>query len=569
MLELQTSINIQKLIDFLGAVSGLEAGFISQNMSIVAGTGERMLKPGEQCNSNSCISDIFKMREPLVIHSRAQKCRACYDKYCPYQAAVFSPVLVNKEIEGILCLLSHNHEQQLIIQREGANLLNGLYEIGNLIANRINLNNVVDTSLNAVFETSEAGMIWLEDSGNIKKINDPAKKLIDLFLFDQRAKDAQTFLKNFRSTAQKNNFAYSIRSVNNDTVVSGYIITIQPNTDLVESNNPLSPPVQTLGAYEDPFADIVGKTHIFTRAIDNARKIAHSDSTVILLGETGTGKELFARGIHLHSSRRKGPFVVVNCASVPESLLESEWFGYSEGAFTGARRGGKPGKFEQADRGTIFLDEIGDLPLFLQAKLLRFLEDGLVERIGSVTPKKINVRLIAATNRNLAEMVEDGSFRPDLYYRLNVVPIHLPPLRERKEDIPELIQHFSRHYSIILKKKPKRMTPEVMAFFNEYGWPGNVREVRNVIEYLHSLAPGEQVGIEDLPPLLFIHHKKLKEEARGETGAHNNNLNLVEKTAIVNALNRYGISTSGKKSTAKELGISLSTLYRKMKKYNL
>ena len=213
----------------------------------------------------------------------------------------------------------------------------------------------------------------------------------------------------------------------------------------------------------------------------------------MLTGETGTGKELFARAIHNASPRRDYPFISVNCAAIPEALLESELFGYEPGAFTGASRSGKPGKFELANHGTLFLDEVGDMPLFLQAKLLRVIQTMEITRVGGVHPKRIDARIIAATNQDLAELVRANRFRSDLYYRLNVIPLSLPPLRSRREDVRELSRHFCAYYSRQFNKGPMELTEEALALLESYGWPGNVRELENVIEYAVNFANGPQI----------------------------------------------------------------------------
>ncbi len=232
-----------------------------------------------------------------------------------------------------------------------------------------------------------------------------------------------------------------------------------------------------------------------------ARKVAKSSSTVLILGESGTGKEVLAKYIH-HLSQRKGPFLAINCAAIPEELLEAELFGYEKGAFTGATKT-KPGKFELAHQGTIFLDEIGDLSLKLQAKLLRVIQEKTIERLGGEKPIKVATRIIAATNQDLEKMVQERRFREDLFYRLNVFPIYIPPLRERREDIPDLCEFFLK---MVCKREDipkKKLNPEVLALFLEYDFPGNVRELENMIERLVILSEGEEITLQDLPhPLL-------------------------------------------------------------------
>ena len=246
------------------------------------------------------------------------------------------------------------------------------------------------------------------------------------------------------------------------------------------------------------FESIIGHSKSLLRVLEMAARVSQHDSTVLINGETGTGKELLARAIHLNSRRRNQPFVTINCGAIPKDLIEAELFGYARGAFTGASTN-KPGKVEMADGGTLFLDEIGELPLESQVKLLRLIQHGELERIGTTTAKVINVRIIAATNRNLSAMAEDGTFRNDLFYRLAVVPLFLPPLRERKEDIPELAEHLLHKAKEKHELQGLRVAPSVIARLSAYRWPGNIRELENVVERMLVLSNGEQITEEDLP----------------------------------------------------------------------
>ncbi|MFE7280356.1 sigma-54 interaction domain-containing protein [Heyndrickxia sporothermodurans] len=230
-----------------------------------------------------------------------------------------------------------------------------------------------------------------------------------------------------------------------------------------------------------------------------AEKISVSNSAVLLTGESGTGKELFAHAIHQNSSREQFPFVRINCASIPEHLLESELFGYDEGAFTGAKKGGKRGKFELANFGTIFLDEIGDMPLSMQSKLLRVLQEGEVERVGGQKPKTIDVRIIAATHRNLEKMIEEGTFRQDLYYRLNVIKLEIPPLRERKEDIPYIATYLLNKLEKKFHRHGINLTNRVISKLQQHNWPGNIRELENVLERAVNVLEGNTIDIVHLP----------------------------------------------------------------------
>jgi transcriptional regulator with PAS, ATPase and Fis domain len=310
------------------------------------------------------------------------------------------------------------------------------------------------------------------------------------------------------------------------------------------------------------FDSLIGKSKAFMDVKHQAKRAGKSDSNVLILGESGTGKELFAQAIHNASRRYMGAFVKVNCAAIPVDLIESELFGYEEGSFTGAKKGGKIGKFEVADGGTIFLDEIGELPLHMQVKLLRVLQEKEVERVGSTGTIPVDVRIIAATNRNLTEMVAKRDFRLDLYYRLKVMQMTLPSLRDRNEDIKILANHFHEKYQNLMKKKSLGISEQAMYLLCHYSWPGNIRELENVIERaLNLVDEGE-----------FITPKYLPEEI---TLGYNEDYAVRSLAEVIEETERNTISaclrqTDGNKSeTAKLLGISRTSLYEKMKKYDL
>jgi transcriptional regulator with PAS, ATPase and Fis domain len=283
-----------------------------------------------------------------------------------------------------------------------------------------------------------------------------------------------------------------------------------------------------------------------------------------LEGESGTGKELIAQAVHNGGQRSGGPFIAVNCAALPESLIESELFGYEEGSFTGAKRGGQAGKFEMADGGTLFLDEIGDMPLSAQMKLLRVIQERRVARIGTAIERQVDIRIIAATLKNLKLEVKDGRFRQDLYYRLNVLSLRIPPLRERREDIPQLTQHLVEKISLRLKIEPKQFEDGVLERFKAYSWPGNVRELENVIERAINLADDDL-----LLRAAYFNLGDLDAEPAGASspeGTPVRNLADLEREMICKAVASYG----GKiHKAAISLGISRNTLYRKMKEYGI
>jgi PAS domain S-box len=312
------------------------------------------------------------------------------------------------------------------------------------------------------------------------------------------------------------------------------------------------------------FDDIIGVSVSLTKTKNLAARAAQSSSTVLITGESGTGKEIFANAIHNSGPRCNGPFIKINCAAVPEQLLESEFFGYTEGAFTGARKGGKPGKFELANRGTIFLDEASDMSLSMQAKLLRVIQDREVERIGGTQPIKVDVRIIAATNRDLQQLVKENKFRLDLFYRINVISLELPPLRERSDDIEPLSNYLIAKLNRDLGTMVKGISPQAMEVLKFYNWPGNVRELGNVLERIINYCTDDYIDLEHLPAHL------MRVTGLRNSGAGMNTLKQglieAEKNIILDALHA---AKGNKMQAARALGIHRSVLYRKLAQYNL
>jgi transcriptional regulator of aroF, aroG, tyrA and aromatic amino acid transport len=313
------------------------------------------------------------------------------------------------------------------------------------------------------------------------------------------------------------------------------------------------------------FEDIIGNSPLLRETVEVASCVARSDSTVLLRGESGTGKELFARAIHMASPRYRKPFVPVNCAALPGELLESELFGYADGAFTGARKGGKPGLFESAGEGTIFLDEIGELSLDLQVKLLRVLQENAVRRVGATEENPINCRVIAATNRDLEKMVSEGAFREDLYYRINVVPLFIPPLRDRKEDIPLLANYFLNKLKKRVNKEIEGISPQAMEMLEKHDWPGNVRELENVLERAVNLARGKVIGPEQIRFDTFKRNRQGLSFSGGKKRRLTEMLGEYERDILISVLQRY----SSSRKAAAFLGVSHTTILNKIKKHNL
>jgi len=329
-----------------------------------------------------------------------------------------------------------------------------------------------------------------------------------------------------------------------------------------------------LNSYKDEF----NKTHSIELGIDNiigtspaieelkkkVLVVSNSPSSVLLTGESGTGKELFAKAIHFQGARSSYPFIKVNCAAIPENLLEAELFGYVNGAFTGARKGGKMGKFELADKGTIFLDEIGDMPMPMQAKLLRVLQEREVERIGGERSIPVNIRIVSASNKDLHSLVREGAFREDLYYRLNVINFHIPPLRERMNDIPHIVDYAINRFNEKLGRNVTGISPSSMELLLNYDWPGNIRELINVIEASMNFCRSTVITQQDLP--YFFECNEIKKSVVDTNDNLHAKIENIEKMQLLTALKK---SNGKRKHAAVLLGVSKTTLFRLMKKHNL
>ena len=313
------------------------------------------------------------------------------------------------------------------------------------------------------------------------------------------------------------------------------------------------------------FKEYVGQNSRVKETLVLAAKVARTDSTVLILGESGVGKEVLARAVHNSSRRKDMPMIKVNCAAMPEDLIESELFGYEDGAFTGAKKGGKLGKFELAHSGTIFLDEIGDMSLTMQAKLLRVLQEKEFERVGGCKTVKVDIRVIAATNRDLESMIEKGAFRLDLYYRLNIVPLTLTPLRERKDDLMALAKTFLNQFSREVGHK-LTLSPKVVRFFQEYEWPGNIRELQNVLEHASIVCGGSTIEIQHLPARIVPTYDDEDSNSKDKPYAVKEILAKIEKELILSALDTYN---NNRTNAMKALGFSRRVFYDKLLRYGI
>ncbi|WP_261129715.1 sigma-54-dependent Fis family transcriptional regulator [Bacillus sp. Marseille-Q3570] len=367
----------------------------------------------------------------------------------------------------------------------------------------------------------------------------------------------------------KNNYIVDMAPIYDGTEIIGAVSVCKSLKEVHHLTQELKKSKQRLRELEEmvgsfhrttySFEDVVGQNKGLVDAIHSAKKAAGTDLNILILGESGTGKELFAQAVHQSSSRHSQPFVPVNCAAIPSTLLESELFGYEEGAFTSSKKGGKSGLIDLADNGTLFLDEIGDMPLEMQAKLLRVMQDGVIRKVGSLYERKVNVRVIAATNKNLEKMISKERFRADLYYRVNAFQIEIPSLKSRKDDIPLLVDYFLQNADL------RSLSPDesFLDLLMSYDWPGNIRELKNTIHYAMNMTESTQLKVKDLPDTVIRKRQRSDEKTLEQI------IEETERVAISDVLEKTGTDLKGKKLAAKMLDISLATLYNKISKLDL
>ena len=462
------------------------------------------------------------------------------------------PVFQNTSVKGVIFVI------QDLTDVEGI-----AHELGAVKELKMTLETVLEVAYEGVAVLDEQGRITLTNERFCKKLGVPREQItgrnISAFI---PMTDSSAALRVLEINAKP--CVISSLPITKEGATKGFVIKIYEDldelSDVMQQVNQLN---MQLDYYKDELYKVNGTSYTINSIVSNddsvatiktqLLQVAKSNSTVLITGESGTGKELFAHSIHNASARRKEPFIKVNCSAIPAELAEAELFGYQDGAFTGARKQGKPGKFELAGGGTIFLDEIGDLPLLLQGKLLRVIQEKEVERVGDVRTRKVDVRIIAATNRDLKRLVGAGSFREDLYFRIKVIEFKIPPLRERKGDIPVLVDHFIAKYNNLFSRRVTGMTAEALAALLRYDWSGNIRELENTIERMLNYVESGLIELKDVP-------EDVRAQARSAArGAQS--LASLEQEAILSALSE---AAGNKSKAARLLGISRSKLYEKL-----
>lgn len=564
---------LNKFANVLSDVLIVDVSIVDIQMTRIAGTGVFESSVGNNIDDEgNILKSVIETGQKFIIENPRENeiCLGCVKMAdCKETFEMSTPIILDDEIIGGIGFVSFSKTQRDHLLENYDALVKFLDHTSEFIATKAAMtiehknNSDYLGILTHVIDKVDEGVMVINNQGELLCYNNMASSI----------------LGNSFNTAYQ--YTIEIRPLNHELLdydeyeikISDKIFNVAgklyDSSGLLSSKTLIFKDIQTVKesilsslTESDSMNNIIGESREMISLKQKIGLIAPSSSTVLITGESGTGKEMFAGVIHKESSRKSAPFIPINCGAIPEHLFESELFGYVRGAFTGADPKGKIGKFELADGGTIFLDEIGDMPIHVQVKILRVLENRTITKLGSNTEVSIDVRVIAATNHRLEELIEQGQFREDLFYRLNVIPLELPPLRNRIDDLPKLTDYFINKYANIFSKNIKGIQPSYYRAIQSYEWPGNIRELQNAIEYSINLLKSPYL-LEDthLPPRVF--------SDTGHKSRSSYNLEALEKEMILSCFEEYGHLADAKNIIASKLGIGIATLYRKLKKYDI
>ena len=582
-MEIQETV--ERYAEIISKIAFVDVEVVDRRLFRVAGTGMFKAHVNEDMSSAGyTYSRVLETGERQIIYETGKDpvCDQCPQKgVCGEEIEIAMPVRLGEEIIGVIGLVGNSKSKKRMILRNEKLYLDLIEQISDFIAgkaaevedskDRMALLGAIDHAINHM----DQGVLLMGNDGTVAIANDYARRrLKEEDPVGKKAVivptgDTMNHRKEYRLSMGKRELSVlgEVYRVPGFTNQYSSVLLFEDTRDVQKRYYEMTATVRTVKV-----DNIVGSSPATMRMKEDIARIAGSTSTVLITGESGTGKEMVATAIWDLSGRKKNRFVAINCAAIPEALLESELFGYVKGAFTGADPNGRMGKFELADKGTIFLDEIGDMPLYLQAKLLRVLQERTIIRIGSNQVIPIDVRVIAATNKDLKEMIREKKFREDLYYRLNVIPLKIPPLRERKEDIEELTDYFAGRYAGLLGKTVRHITESVRRALAACPWRGNVRELENVVEFMVNMMGEDGVLDERTLPRDFWDDAEEEQIRRAELQPEDGELIVplkeLERLEIEKALRICGSTTDGKKEAAARLGIGVATLYRKLEQYS-
>ena len=583
----------QRVADAISSSLDLETEIVDEHLTIIAGTGEYKDAVGQQEELGNPQAGYIYGR--VITSGKAEIVEDARNDpmYDPSVgsgttkelAEVCYPIISQGKVLGVIGLVAFTEKQRRLLLNRKKQLLDFVQRMAELLASKAveadTLQNmiVVSNQLRTIIESMDNGVLAVDSQGMITHCNQIGANLIrknkraiigrhisKIWTGSPILEVLETGLgydwreESYFSGNHNMNLLVSVKPYFLGNDVKGVVATFRDIADIRKKAYEIMVTAPRVGI--EAIGGVSPQIRQLRKTVEN---VAQSKSTVLIMGETGTGKGLTASAIHNSGPRLTGPFISVNCSAIPDTLLESELFGYTEGAFSGAKKGGKPGKFELAAGGTIFLDEIGDLPLRLQPKLLHVLQTKRVERLGGLKSIPVDARVIASTNRNLEKMIIENEFRQDLFFRLNVIPITISPLRDRKEDIMIMAEQFLKKHSADGAVAPRRFSAELQELFKSYDWPGNARELENAVEYMASMGSGDVLGVDSAPP-------RIKRSTREET-TEGISLEAIlekhEKRVLEEKLAELGPSPGNKEKLAEILNISRATLYRKLKKYAL
>ncbi|EHE0873036.1 TPA: sigma 54-interacting transcriptional regulator [Escherichia coli O26] len=579
---MQIQPTIQRFARMLASVLQLEVEIVDENLCRVAGTGAYGKFLGRQLSGNSrLLRHVLETKtEKVVTQSRFDPlCEGCDSKEnCREKAFLGTPVILQDRCVGVISLIAVTHEQQEHISDNLREFSDYVRHISTIFVSKLLEDQGPGDNISKIFATMidnmDQGVLVVDDESRVQFVNQTDLKTLGVVQNNIIGKPIRFRPLTFESNFTHGHMQHIVSWDDKSELIIGQLHNIQGRQLFLMAFHQSHTSFSVANAPDEPHIEqLVGECRVMRQLKRLISRIAPSPSSVMVVGESGTGKEVVARAIHKLSGRRNKPFIAINCAAIPEQLLESELFGYVKGAFTGASANGKTGLIQAANTGTLFLDEIGDMPLMLQAKLLRAIEAREILPIGASSPIQVDIRIISATNQNLAQFIAEGKFREDLFYRLNVIPITLPPLRERQEDIELLVHYFLHLHTRRLGSVYPGIAPDVVEILRKHRWPGNLRELSNLMEYLVNVVPsGEVIDSTLLPPNLLNNGTTEQSDVTEVSEAHlslddagGTALEEMEKQMIREALSRH----NSKKQVADELGIGIATLYRKIKKYEL
>lgn len=579
---MQIQPTIQRFARMLASVLQLEVEIVDENLCRVAGTGAYGKFLGRQLSGNSrLLRHVLETKtEKVVTQSRFDPlCEGCDSKEnCREKAFLGTPVILQDRCVGVISLIAVTHEQQEHISDNLREFSDYVRHISTIFVSKLLEDQGPGDNISKIFATMidnmDQGVLVVDDESRVQFVNQTALKTLGVVQNNIIGKPIRFRPLTFESNFTHGHMQHIVSWDDKSELIIGQLHNIQGRQLFLMAFHQSHTSFSVANAPDEPHIEqLVGECRVMRQLKRLISRIAPSPSSVMVVGESGTGKEVVARAIHKLSGRRNKPFIAINCAAIPEQLLESELFGYVKGAFTGASANGKTGLIQAANTGTLFLDEIGDMPLMLQAKLLRAIEAREILPIGASSPIQVDIRIISATNQNLAQFIAEGKFREDLFYRLNVIPITLPPLRERQEDIELLVHYFLHLHTRRLGSVYPGIASDVVEILRKHRWPGNLRELSNLMEYLVNVVPsGEVIDSTLLPPNLLNNGTTEQSDVTEVSEAHlslddagGTALEEMEKQMIREALSRH----NSKKQVADELGIGIATLYRKIKKYEL